>query len=127
MMKKNNIEIKSARIQKFRLRRSDDVYGILPEITVCLDRFGIGGKYAKTFELFGEHTCNINFLVYLLTLFDAYYPHELAGRSVNIVFLDGLPVGICPLDSNWEEWIICTKEGYQKVAHSKLFKVLLKV
>lgn len=126
MMKKNDIEIKSATIQKFRLRRSDSVYGILPEITVCLDRFGLGGKYAKTLELFGVHTCSIDFLVDLLRIFDAYYPHELAGHSAHIVFFDGKPIGICPLDSDWKEWIICTKKGYQKVAHKRLFKVLLK-
>ncbi len=125
MMKKNDIEIRSAIIQKFRLRRSDSVYGILPEITVCLDWSGLGGKYAKTLELFGVHTCSIKFLVDFLRMFDAYYPHELAGHPVNVVFLDGKPIGICPLDTDWQEWMICTEKGYQKVAHCILFRVLL--
>ncbi len=126
-MKKSDIEIKSATVQKFRLRRSDSVYGILPEITISMDRFGLGGKYAKTLELFGVHTCNIDFLVDFLRMFDVYYPHELAGRFVNVVFINGKPLGICPFDNDEEEWIwmICTKKGYKKIPHNRLLKTLL--
>lgn len=123
-MKKNNIEIKSAKIQKFRLRRSDSVYGILPEITFCLDRSSVTSKLTQSSELFGIHTCGMDFLVDILRMFDAYYPHELAGRSANIVFLDKKPIGICPLDSDWDEWMVCTKDGYRKLGCYDIFEAL---
>lgn len=126
-MKKSDIEMRSARIQKFRLRRSDSVYGILPEITFCLDRSGVATKPTQSLELFGVHTCEMDFLVDILRMFNAYYPHELAGRSAYIVFLDKKPVGICPLDSDCDrhEWMVCTKDGYRKLDRSDLFEALL--
>ncbi len=121
-MKKNHIEIKSAKIQKFRLRRSDSVYGILPEITFCIDRCGVA-KHAQQFELFGVHTCTNDFLVDILSMFYVYYPHELAGHSANIIFLDGKAVGISP---DGDDWVICTKDGYQRVSCNRLLLTLAK-
>lgn len=112
------VKIKSARIQKFRLRRCNAPVGIIPEFTISLDCYGVNtGK--QQFVLFGNQPLGeIDMLVNILNLFDIDYTYELASQYANVAFLGETPIGIS--NSDKRDWIIFFNNEYKKISNTQL-------